>query len=123
MHVAIAAVTMGVDGTLDIGNHRERHAGITGKVLPKTEARGCNPLISGPDLLHFGALLPEPVHTGWQPIDTMGVQIELDEPRTAKISQQRLRRGSQNGRELRERHRSCATQEIERRTPRSGDIA
>src|SRR5580693_8495285 len=123
MHVAIAAVTMGADGTLNIGNHRERHASITGEILSETEARGCNPLVSGPDLLQFGALLPEPVHAGWQPVDAVSAQIELDELRTAKISQQRLRSGSQNGRELRERHRSRATQEIEGRTPRSSDIA
>ena len=35
MHIAITTITMGADGTLEIADHRERHAGVTGKILPE----------------------------------------------------------------------------------------
>jgi site-specific recombinase XerC len=61
--------------------------------------------------------------SGLQPVDAMGVQVELDEVRTAKISKKRPGRGSQDGRELRQRHRLQSTQELKCRTPHSGDLA
>jgi hypothetical protein len=35
MHIAITRVTMGADGTLEIADHRERHACVTGEILPE----------------------------------------------------------------------------------------
>jgi hypothetical protein len=34
MHIAVAAVTVGAGRTLEIADHRESHACITGKFLP-----------------------------------------------------------------------------------------
>lgn len=33
MHIAITTVSMGADGTLDIADHRERHACVAGEIL------------------------------------------------------------------------------------------
>ena len=55
MHVAITAVTMGADGALEIADHRERHACVTGEILPETQARGRNALVATLDLLQFGS--------------------------------------------------------------------
>src|SRR5262245_23780883 len=35
MHIAITTVSMGADGTFDIADHRERHAGVAGEILPE----------------------------------------------------------------------------------------
>ena len=35
MHIAITTVSMGADGTLDIADHRERHACVAGEILPE----------------------------------------------------------------------------------------
>ena len=35
MHIAITTVTMGAGGALEIADHRERHACVTGEILPE----------------------------------------------------------------------------------------
>ena len=40
MHIAITTVAMGAGGTLEIADHRERHACVAGEILPETQARG-----------------------------------------------------------------------------------
>ena len=79
MHIAITTVAMGAGGTIEIADHRERHACVTGEILPEAQARGRDALVAAFDLLQLGTLRPEPVHAGFQPVDAMGVQIELDE--------------------------------------------
>src|SRR5437764_6473761 len=97
MHIAVTTITMGADGTLKIADHRESHACVTGELLPEAQACGRDALVATPDLLQFGTLRPEPVHTGLQPVDAMGVQIELDETCTGKISRKRPGRHSEDG--------------------------
>ena len=46
MHIKVTAVAMRADGAIDIGDHRERHAGVTGEVLPKAQARGRDALVA-----------------------------------------------------------------------------
>jgi hypothetical protein len=53
----------------------------------------------------------------------VGVQIELDKTRSGKISKNWPGRHSKDGGELRQRHRLHSTQEVECRTPHSGDLA
>ena len=38
MRVAIASVAVSAGGAIEIGNHGKRHAGISSKILPETEA-------------------------------------------------------------------------------------
>ena len=49
MHMTLAAVAMRADGAINIGDHRERHASVTGEVLPQAEPRGGDALVAGPD--------------------------------------------------------------------------
>ena len=90
MHIAITTVSIGAGGTIEIADHRERHACVTGEILPEAQARGRDALVATLDLLQLGALRPEPVDAGLQPIDAMSIQIELDETRAGKISKQWL---------------------------------
>jgi hypothetical protein len=113
---------MGADGTLDIADHRERHACVAGEILPEAQARSLNALVAALDLLQFGTPLPESVHAGLHPVDAMGVQIKLNERCSGKISRNRPGRHSKDGRELRKRHRLHSTHEIECRTPHPGDL-
>ena len=75
------------------------------------------------DLLQFGALRPEPVHAGFQPVDAMGVQIELDETRTGKIGRKRPRRGRRGWPRAAPATSMASAHEIECRTPHPGDLA
>ena len=96
MHIAITTITMGADGTLEIADHREGDACVTGEILPEAQTSGSDALVATPDLLQLSTIGPQPVYTGLQPIDAMSVQIELDETCTGKISRERrgLRRES-----------------------------
>src|SRR5438132_14274213 len=113
---------MSAEGTLEIADHRERHACVTGEVLPEAQARGRDALVATPDALQLGTLRPEPVYAGFEAVNAMGIQIKLDEPYACKISKQWTGRHSEDGRELGQRHRSPSTK-VERRAPHSGDLA
>src|SRR5665213_4612817 len=105
MHIAIAAITMGAGSTLEITDHRESHACITGEILPEAKPRGRDPLVTILDLLQLGRLRPEPVHAGCESLDAMSVQIELDERCPGEISKKWPACRSKDRRELRQRHR------------------
>ena len=74
MHIAITTITIGAGGTIKIADHRERHACVTGEILPEAQAGGRDALVATLDLLQLRALRPEPVHAGLEPVDAMGVQ-------------------------------------------------
>lgn len=93
MHVAISPVAVSTHCTLQIANHRKRHAGVPGEILPEAQGRGRDALISGFDSLQFGMLGPESIDAGFEPLDAMDVQIKLDEL-------QHLCGRSEDGREL-----------------------
>ena len=67
MHIAITAVTMGAGGAIEIADHRERHACVTGEILPEAEARGRDALVATLDLLQLGTLRPKSVYARFQP--------------------------------------------------------
>src|SRR5947209_958013 len=89
MYIAVTTVTMGADGTVEIADHREGDARVTGEILPEAQTSGRNALVATPDLLQLSPIGPQPVYTGLQPIDTMGVQIELDKTCTGEIRRER----------------------------------
>jgi len=113
MHIPITTIAMSADGTLDIADHRERHAGITRKFLPEAQACGRNTLVASVNLLQLTGIGPEPVNAGLKPVYTMRIQVELDRVRTGEISKQPPHRGRQYGRELRHRHRLHSTPKVE----------
>src|SRR3954451_23282749 len=76
MHIARTTITMGADGTVEIADHREGDACVTGEILPEAQAGGRDALVATPDLLQLSMIGPQPVYTGLQSVDTMGVQIE-----------------------------------------------
>src|SRR5271165_711645 len=114
MHIAITAVAMSANGAFDIADHRERHAGVSGEILPEAQARGRDTLVAMLDPLQLGTLWPEPVYAGFQAMDAMDVQVELDETNASEIGVKRVSCGSQDGRELRQRYRLRSTGEVER---------
>src|SRR5450755_17438 len=85
MHIAVTTITMSAGGAVEIADHREGDACVTGQILPKAQTRGGDALVATPDLLQLSTFSPQPVYTGLQPIDTMDVQIELDETCTGEI--------------------------------------
>src|SRR5690348_8049876 len=97
MHITITAVAIGANRSVEIANHRESHARITGKILPETQASGSNSLIAAADLLQLATILPEPVQAWLQSANAMDVKIELYEPCASEISKERLGSDSQNG--------------------------
>jgi hypothetical protein len=76
--------------------------------LPEARARGRDALVADLDPLQFGTFWPELVHAGFEVIDAMDVEVELDEPYTAKISDKRPACHGQDGRELPPRKSSAA---------------
>ena len=79
MHIAITTVTMGAGGTLEIADHRERHAGVTGEILPEAQASGRDALVAAL-ICSNSACSGQNLYTpGSQTVDAMGIQIELDE--------------------------------------------
>src|SRR5437868_11728413 len=85
MHIAVTTITMGAGGTVEIADHREGDACVTGEILPEAQAGGGDALVATPDLLQLSAIRPQAVYTGLQPIDTMGVQIQLAKTCTGEI--------------------------------------
>ena len=63
MHVAVAPITMGLGGAINIRNHGKRHTGIAGQVLSEAESGGCDSLIPGPDLLQLSSARPVSIHS------------------------------------------------------------
>src|SRR5437868_13237093 len=64
MHIAICTVAIITSGTIEIADHREAHAGVTGEVLTEAETSGHHPLIATLDLLQFGIFRQEFVYAG-----------------------------------------------------------
>src|ERR1700750_2409233 len=102
MHIAVATITVGAGGPLKIADHRESHACVPGKFLPKAEPRSRDALIASLDLLQFGGSRPVPVDAGFEPLDAMRVQIKLDERCPGKIRNKRLACCGKDCRELRQ---------------------
>src|SRR5438270_7182782 len=102
MHIAVTTIAMGANGTLEIADHRESDVCVTREILPKAQTGGGNALVATPDLLQLSAIRPQPVYTGLQPIDTMGVQIQLDKTCTGEIRREWPACDREDCRELRQ---------------------
>jgi hypothetical protein len=48
MYIAVTTITMGADGTVEIADHREGDACITGEILPEAQTSGRNALVATP---------------------------------------------------------------------------
>ena len=46
MHIAITTVAVSAGGTIEIADHRKRHAGVPGEILPEAQARGRDALVA-----------------------------------------------------------------------------
>src|ERR1039458_8707456 len=64
MDIAITTVAIGASGTIEIADHRKRHAGVTGDVLTEAQTSRRHTLVATLDLLQLGTLLQEPVDAG-----------------------------------------------------------
>ena len=93
---------MSAEGTPEIADHRERHACVTGEVLPEAQARGRDALVATPDLLQLNTIGPHAVYAGLEPIDAMSVQIELDETCSGEIRREPATCDREHCRELRQ---------------------
>src|SRR5258708_3889975 len=101
----------------------ECSAGVTRQVLLEAETRGNDALVTGLHLFERRASRPVPVHAGFEPVDSMGVKIEVDERCAGEVRPERPGGGIQYCRKLCQGDGLNATLEVERRTACSRDLS
>src|SRR6478609_4123368 len=86
MHIAVTTVSIGGSRTMEITNHREGQAGVTGESLSEAQSSGDQALVSTLHLLQLGTLRPEFVDPQLQSIDAVSIQIQLNETGAREVS-------------------------------------
>lgn len=114
MHVAVSTIAMRANGTVEIGNHREGDAGITGEILPEAQTGSGYTLVTAPDRFQRRIIRPQPVYTGLQAVDPVRIEVELYPTCAREIRGERLACGGEDARELGKRHGMRSTLEVER---------
>src|SRR3954454_3936496 len=108
MHVPIATLAIKADSAIQISNQGECHTGVAGQLLSETEPGRDDALIPGLDSLQLRCLGPVSIHPGGQSLHLMDIEVQRNKTGRGEIGRESRSNGTQNGRELWQRHRYIA---------------